>query len=207
MDWYMCSRRNYATARIFCYNGNHCMKTDSKIIAYIDGANLHKGVASLAWKLDYRKFRSWMRQKFNIASARLFIGLIPKHADLYTALQDSGYKLTFKEVVYDGEGKAKGNCDADLVLQAVRDYYEDGVVAVVLVSSDGDYSPLVRFWIEKGVYCSIVSPAPINKCSILLKKTGAPIVYLGDVKHKLQYSVQNEKAPSTDVSAQGSSSW
>lgn len=155
--------------------------------AYIDGANLHKGVESSEWKLDYQRFRSWIRQKFNIGNAHLFIGLMPKHASLYTALQDAGYKLVFKEIIYDGDGNVKGNCDADLVLHAVRDYFEGGVTSVVLVSSDGDYAPLVKFWLEKGVLCTIVSPAPIQKCSILLKRTGAPIVYLEDVKHKLWY--------------------
>jgi len=165
----------------------HNFSVDTKVIAYIDGANLHKGVEGLGWKLDYRKFRSWIRQKFSVMDAHLFIGLMPKHASLYTSLQDAGYKLVFKEVVYDGDGKAKGNCDADLVLQAAKDHYENGITSVVLVSSDGDYSSLVKFWIGKKAKCTIVSPAPIRKCSILLKKTGVPIVYLEDVKHKLWY--------------------
>lgn len=92
--------------------------------AYIDGANLHKGVESSAWRLDYQRFRSWIRQKFNVGDAHLFIGLMPKYASLYTALQDAGYKLVFKEIIYDGDGRVKGNCDADLVLHAVRDYFE-----------------------------------------------------------------------------------
>jgi len=71
------------------------MKTTEGAIAYIDGANLHKGVESLGWRLDYQKFRSWMRQKFDVAEARLFIGLMPKHASLYTSLQSAGYKLVF----------------------------------------------------------------------------------------------------------------
>jgi hypothetical protein len=156
-------------------------------IAYIDSANLHKGVESERWKLDYRKFRSWIRQKFGVSEALLFIGLMPKNASLYTSLQNSGYKLVFKEVVYDGEGKAKGNCDADLVLKATRDHFENGVTSVIIVSSDGDYSSLVKFWVEKKVLCTIVSPASIKRCSILLKRTGAPIVYLQEVKHKLGY--------------------
>ena len=157
------------------------------ITAYIDGANLHKGVRSAGWNLDYQKFRSWIRQKFDVTEAHLFIGLMPKHADLYTSLQSAGYTLTFKEIIYDGTGKAKGNCDADLVLKAATDFYENSPPAVVLVSSDGDYAPLVRFWQSRRVPCTIVSPAPKEKCSILLKRTGAPIVYLEDMKHKLSY--------------------
>lgn len=155
--------------------------------AYIDGANLHKGVESSAWQLDYRRFRSWIRQKFGVTDAYLFIGLMSKHADLYTSLQSKGYILVFKEIVYDGVGRAKGNCDADLVLQAARDYYENHPVSVLLVSSDGDYAPLVRFWQEKKVPCAIVSPRPTDKCSILLKRTGIPIIYLEDMKYKLSF--------------------
>jgi len=176
--------------------------------AYIDGANLHKGINSLGWKLDYRRFRSWIRQKYGIDTARLFIGLMPPHADLYTSLQNAGFLLCFKEVVYDGAGKAKGNCDADLVLQAARDFYEMNVTSVILVSSDGDYAPLVRFWQEKRIPCVILSPAPLKKCSWLLRKTNAPIVCLNDVRSKLELIVaKNEKAPGTDVSAQGPLSW
>ena len=156
-------------------------------IAHIDGANLHKGVEASEWKLDYGRFRSWIRQKFGVSEALLFIGLMPKNAALYTSLQNAGYKLVFKEVVYDGDGKAKGNCDADLVLRAARDHFEHNVSSVIIVSSDGDYVSLVRFWLEKGVTCIIVSPAPIKRCSVLLKRTGAPIVYLEEVKNKLAY--------------------
>lgn len=63
------------------------MNSKENNFAYIDGANLHKGVESSAWKLDYRRFRSWIRQKFDITNAFLFIGLMSKHADLYTSLQ------------------------------------------------------------------------------------------------------------------------
>ncbi|MBI4437928.1 NYN domain-containing protein [Candidatus Uhrbacteria bacterium] len=163
------------------------MENHPATIAYIDAANLHKGVAGLGWKLDYRKFRSWIRQKYTVDEACIFIGLMPKYAALYTSLQNSGYKLIFKEVVYDGTGKAKGNCDADLVLQAVRNHFEMGITKAVLVSSDGDYAPLVNFWLEKSISCIVVSPAPLKKCSILLKKTGVPILCLNDVKHKLSY--------------------
>lgn len=156
-------------------------------IAYIDGANLHRGVRSLLWRLDYRKFRSWLRQKFHISEANVFIGMMSKHADLYTFLQSAGYSLIFKEVVFDGDGKAKGNCDADLVLQATRDVYDKQPSSVVLVSSDGDYAPLVKFWMERGIPCVIISPAPVKKCSILLKRTNAPIVYLNDVRSKIEY--------------------
>ncbi|MFH1046695.1 MAG: NYN domain-containing protein [Patescibacteria group bacterium] len=175
----------------------------SEIRAYVDGANLHKGIGSLGWVLHYGRFRSWLRQKYGVSDACLFIGLIPKHAALYTALQEAGFRLVYKEVVYGEGGMSKGNCDADLVLQVVRDYFEGQLKHAVLVSSDGDYAPLVRFLQDKNVPCTIVSPAVSAKCSVLLKRTNAPILYLQDIRQKIDFrkSHRIEKAPDADESA------
>ncbi|MEK7665600.1 MAG: hypothetical protein AAB337_01830 [Patescibacteria group bacterium] len=35
--------------------------------AYIDGANLYKGVAGDGWKLDYRRFRVWLEEKYGVS--------------------------------------------------------------------------------------------------------------------------------------------
>lgn len=181
------------------------MKNKSNNFAYIDGANLHKGVRSLGWKLDYARFRTWLSHRYGVGMAYIFIGLIPRHKDIYTRLSKSGFTLVYKEVVYDGDGRAKGNCDADLITQAMRDSFEGNAINIILVTSDGDYTPLVRFLMEKERLQAILSPAPERKCSILLKRTGAPIVYLADKKKLL--GVQNEKAPDGNASSQGSSSW
>lgn len=121
------------------------MKKESNNFAYIDGANLHRGIESLGWKLDYSRFRVWLSEKYWVKSAYLFIGLIPKYKELYKYLQESGFTPIFKEVVYDGNGKPKGNCDADLVLQAARDAYENKFDKAIIISSDGDYASLIKF--------------------------------------------------------------
>lgn len=163
------------------------MKIHATNFAYIDGANLHKGVKELGWDLDYKRFRTWLYEKYQVKTALFFIGLIPKNKALYTNLQECGFTLVFKEVIYDGEtGKPKGNCDADLVLRATRDTYESHFEKAVLVSSDGDYASLVEFLKEKGKLGSILSPNNTKKCSILLKRTGAPIAYLNDQRSLLE---------------------
>jgi uncharacterized LabA/DUF88 family protein len=158
------------------------MKKENNL-AFIDGANLHMGATSLGIKLDYKKFRVWLSDKFSISTVYIFLGNIPKYSNLYTHLQESGYKIIFKEVVYDGDGKAKGNCDADLVLKATQGFYENEYDNAVIVSSDGDYSSLVNFLIEKNKLVGIISPANEKKCSILLKRTKAKIYYLEDKKN------------------------
>lgn len=114
------------------------MKQKESNFAYIDGANLHKGIHDLGWKLNYRRFRVWLDEKYSVTRAYLFLGLVPKYKDLYTSLQEAGFTLVFKETTHDGEGNVKGNCDADLVLWTVRDFYEHDYYNAVLVSSDGD---------------------------------------------------------------------
>lgn len=165
--------------------------------AYIDGANLHKGIESLGWNIDYQRFRVWLSEKYGVKSVYLFIGLIPKYKELYKYLQEAGFTLIFKEVIYDGSGKPKGNCDAELVLQATRDVYENKFDRAVIVTSDGDYSGLVKFLQEKRKLLVILSPANKEKCSILLKRTGAKITYISDQQLHLERS-QKEKAPDGD---------
>lgn len=165
----------------------------SNNVAYIDGANLHKAVEHFGWTFDYARLRVWLTQKYGVTQAYLFLGLIPKYKNLYTYLQEVGFTLVFKEVIYDGEGKVKGNCDADIVVRAVRDSYENSFNKVVLISSDGDYAPLVSFLIEKNRLFVILSPASYNKCSILLKRTGAKIAYIDEQRNILEH--KNKKAP------------
>lgn len=162
------------------------MKKIENNFVYIDGANLHKGVASLGWRLDYRRFKVWLSEKYGVRVAYLFIGLIPKYKGLYKHLQECGFTLVFKEVIYDGDGKPKGNCDADLVLQATRDSYENKFNHALLVASDGDYAGLVAFLREKQKFHTVVSPHPPNRCSILLKRTGVKIAYIDDQRSHLE---------------------
>lgn len=174
-----------------CYTiGMHLKKSNA---AYIDGANLHNGAKQLSWEFDYARFRIWLKDKYQVEVAYLFLGLMPKYKDLYTRLQEQGYTLVFKEVIYDTNGKAKGNCDADIVVSAMQNAYEDRFVSSVLVSSDGDYTPLVKFLISQNKIEAVVSPYETKKCSILLKRTGVKIVYITDQKTVL--NSQERKSP------------
>ncbi len=169
-------------------------QTDKKIFAYIDGANLHKGIHAQGWTLDYVRFRVWLKEKYGVSEAYLFIGLIPKYKRLYEDLQRAGFLLVFKEVVYDEMGKPKGNCDADLVVRVMSDHFQLVCEQAVLVTSDGDYASLVSFLKDRSALRVVLSPANEKKCSILLKRTGASITFLTSV----QSHVQKEKAPDTD---------
>jgi len=160
------------------------MQNINNNVAYIDGANLYRGIKELGWKLNYQYFRIWLKEKYGVKRAYIFLGLVPKYKDLYTNLQEAGFTLVFKETTCDYEGNVKGNCDADLVLKTAVDYFEKNFAGAILVSSDGDYACLVNFLKEKKLLCSLISPS--NKCSFLLRKLNVPLVYLDTQRSKLK---------------------
>lgn len=169
------------------------MKKKLNNFAYIDGNNLYRGVSDSNWNIDLLRFRKWLHEKYGVERAYYFIGLIPKQKDLYTALQEAGFTIIFKEVVYDGVGNPKGNCDADLVLRSVMDCYENTCDQQVVVTSDGDYSSLIKFLLNKNKLSVILSPSENKKCSILLKRTNAKITFLNDIKNRIRYKRKNPR--------------
>jgi uncharacterized LabA/DUF88 family protein len=118
------------------------MKKKEAVFAFIDSNNLNLGIKSLGWKLDFKKFRIYLREKYNVSTAYLFIGYLPTHQDLYSSLQKAGFVLIFKPTLPDEDGNVKSNVDADLVLQAMVDY--KNYDKVVIVSSDRDFYSLVK---------------------------------------------------------------
>ena len=170
------------------------MKIPLENIAYIDGQNLHLGVKFLGWNLDYKKFRVYLREKYGVKIAYLFLGFIPQNQNLYTALQRHGYILKFKPVLPHKDGNHKGNVDADLVLQMVRDFYEKNFKKAVLVSSDGDFYSVVDFLYQQEVLEKVMSPY-FKTCSILLKSAAREkIVFMDNLRNKLRYQKKKNTA-------------
>jgi len=153
--------------------------------AFIDGQNLHLGVEEQGWKIDFRRFRIYLKEKYNVVRAYYFIGYIPTMNDLYSFLQSVGYILIFKPTLKTISGKVKGNCDAELVLQVMVEYekYEQAII----VSGDGDFACLVKYLSERGKLRCLIVPNK-EKYSALLKKPAAKkIVFMNDLKKKLEY--------------------
>ena len=94
--------------------------------AFIDSQNLNLGVRSLGWKIDYAKLRLYLKNKYKVEQAFIFIGLVENNQKLYTSLQKAGFILVFKPTVQyfeDGVETVKGNVDAELVLHAAAIQY------------------------------------------------------------------------------------
>ena len=90
--------------------------------AFIDSQNLHLSIREQGWNIDFRKFRNYLKDKYNITKAYLFIGYVAENQGMYTQLQKYGFILVFKPTLVLPSGKPKGNVDAELVLHAMIEY-------------------------------------------------------------------------------------
>lgn len=157
------------------------------VYAFIDSQNLNLGVQSLGWKLDFKKFRLYLKNKYGVEKAYLFIGLVPGNELLYSSLSDAGYQLVFKQTVeYTDSGKKtyKGNVDAELVLYAVAKTYRFYDKAII-VSGDGDFTCLAEYLSEKDKMGRMICPN--DHYSSLLRKYSGYIDTVGRARKSLEY--------------------
>ena len=157
--------------------------------AFIDSQNLNLGIQKLGWKLDYKKFRVYLKEKYAVEKAYMFIGFVSEYQKLYDRLQESGFILNFKPTIPDEDGKIKGNVDADIVLSAMINWnnYEKAII----VSSDGDFYSLVTHLYKCNKLETVLSP-DYDECSSLLKqKAMEKINFMNNLKNKLEYKKKN----------------
>lgn len=170
------------------------MKKPQANYAFIDSQNLNLGVHSLGWNLDYKKFRLYLKNKYNVAEAYLFIGKTDGNQDLYTSLQQAGYTLIFKPTVaYFESGKKtmKGNVDAELVLYATAKLYNNYDKAII-VSGDGDFYCLAEYLEENTKLLRIITPN--RHYSKLLSGYRHHITSLEPLRSKLEYHKNKKPA-------------
>lgn len=161
------------------------MQKPLKNYAFIDSQNVNLGVQDLGWKLDWLKFRIYLKEKYAVEKAYMFMGYLKENQKFYNSLINYGYTMIFKEIIKNKHGKIKGNCDAELVLQAMIDYnnYEKCIIA----TGDGDFACLVKYLKKQGKLEKLIVPN-INKYSVLLKKaSGKELYYLNELQQILSW--------------------
>jgi uncharacterized LabA/DUF88 family protein len=165
------------------------MRVQENNYAFIDSQNLNLGIQKLGWKLDYRRFRIYLAEKYGVKKAYIFIGFVALNQSLYDHLQEAGFILKFKPTIPDADGKLKGNIDADLVLRValgLNDFNK-----AVIVSSDGDFYSLVQYLYESNKLKVVLSPDK-KHCSNLLKQTAKEkIWFMDNLQSKLEYKKKN----------------
>jgi len=166
------------------------MKKNLYNSAFIDNQNVYKAIKELKWNIDWKKFRIYLKEKYQVHTAYMFIGYINENQPLYSKLQKAGFILIFKEILKYKDGTIKGNVDAELVLQAMIDFnkYEKAII----VTGDGDFACLIRHLKKKNKLKKLLVPN-IKKYSCLLKKNSNP----GDIESLCVLKKKLEKIKST----------
>lgn len=162
------------------------------IFAFIDSQNLNLAIKTCGWDLDFSKFFVYMRDKYHVEKAFLFIGYVPGNEALYTSLQRAGYIIVFKPTLeYKKNGKIvrKGNVDAELVLHAMIEYNNYG--KAIIVSGDGDFHCLIEHLEKNGKLLHVLIPNP-RKYSALLRKFREYFVYINALGKKLGIKKERE---------------
>ena len=182
---------------------NRKKQQPAKTYAFIDSQNLNVSVQKVGWKVDWKKFRTYLKEQHKVDEAFMFIGYVPEFEPMYEQLHEAGYKIVLKQtfdlsrpqiVMNDGasekdkkaaeeEMHIKGNVDADLVLWAMKEF--PNYTKAILVSGDGDFRSLLDYLDEKNKLGKILAPS--QHYSALFNKFEGKIVDLTAQKSQLSY--------------------
>lgn len=152
--------------------------------AFIDGQNVYLAIRDQDWKLDMKRFRVYLKEKYNVETAYYFLGYIEKNRNLYASLRKAGFTLVFKPTLIQN-GVVKGNCDAELVLQAMIDYKQYD--KAIIITGDGDFYCLVKYLREQGKLKCVIAPNKRRFSALLKKAAVTHLIYMNELRNKLQY--------------------
>ena len=159
-----------------------------KNFAFIDSQNLNLGILNQGWKLDWKRLRVYLQEKYQVQTAYLFLGFMPANKKLYDFLKNCGYQIIFKPVITIKGREIKGNVDAELVLQSSAidfNIYDKAI----LISGDGDFYCLVKYLLKHSKLERILVPNKFSY-SVLLRRAIGPIGYIAffnDLRKLLEY--------------------
>ncbi len=153
--------------------------------AFIDSQNLYLAIREEGWNLDFRRFRVYLTERYGVRRAYLFIGFVDQHRDLYRSLQRHGYILIFKPTLAYKNGQVKGNCDAELVLQAMIDY--QGYDKAVIVTGDGDFYCLVSYLIKQNKLLKLLIPSQKKYSALLKHFPSGYLSFISSMEKRLAY--------------------
>jgi uncharacterized LabA/DUF88 family protein len=153
--------------------------------AFIDSQNVNLSIREQGWILDFARFRIYLRDKYSISQAYLFIGYVPENQGLYTNLKKDGFIVVLKPTLQLPGGTVKGNVDAELVLHTMIEYpnYEKALI----VTGDGDFYCLVEYLKKQDKLLHLMIPN-VGKFSSLFRKLRLHLVYMNGLRGKLEHS-------------------
>lgn len=188
--------------------------------AFIDSQNLNLGVQKMGWKMDWRKFRQYLKDVYDVDKAYMFIGYLPENEKLYDQMHELGYLIVLKPTLemYDTEESQEARSikheekqDKEGIKPEDRKPEEKRVTKgnvdaelvlyavkempnykkAVIVSGDGDFFSLLEYLDQQQKLQKLL--APNWQYSSLLKPFEKYIIRLDQKRRELAYRGFNKK--------------
>ena len=119
---------------------------------------------------------------------------------MYDSLAAAGYELIFKPILQYTDGTVKGNCDAELVLQAMIDLHH--YHQALIVSGDGDFYCLINYLYDHHKLLGVMVPNQFKYSALLKTSAREKLIFMNKLKKKLAYHKRPQKpvdaAPTTN---------
>lgn len=143
------------------------MDTNERIAIFIDGGNFYRkirqdGAVPKGTKFDYVKFAEFLARGRKISAKTYYIGVVRNYDQseksqqmvesqqkLLSSLENDGYQIKRGRVVYDNKIREKG-VDVQIAIDMVIGAAENAYDTAVIISSDTDLIPAVRYVRSKG---------------------------------------------------------
>lgn len=149
--------------------------------------------------MDWKKFRAYLRDEFDVECAYMFIGYMPENEELYTQMHDAGYLVALKPTLdmfmnpederKEDRPPTKGNVDTELVMYVMKEM--PNYARAIIVSGDGDFYSLIEYLKEQNKLHTVM--VPNWKYSTLLKPFEKQLLRLDTKKHELAYRTFSKK--------------
>src|SRR3989338_4517578 len=139
----------------------------SRVAIFIDGGNFYQrirgdGLIPKGARFDYVKFAEFLARDRTISSKSYYIGIVRNHdhteksqkmvesqQKLLSGLENAGYQIKRGKIVYDNRIREKG-VDVQIVIDLVIDAVENNFDTAIMVSSDTDLIPAIKYLRSRG---------------------------------------------------------
>ena len=139
----------------------------NRVAIFIDGGNFYRkirkdGLIPKGTRFDYVKFANALANGRPIISKAYYIGVVRNYdktdrsqkivesqQKLLTGLENDGYEVKKGKIVYDNEIREKG-VDVQIAIDLVIGVAENQYDTAIIVSSDTDLIPAIRYIKSKG---------------------------------------------------------
>ncbi len=165
-----------------------------KNLAFIDGQNLHLGTKEGGWKVDFVKFRIYLKDKYKVEEAYYFMGYnYNEQNDLYNNIRNAGFTLIFREHGQDLLTKKKGNVDSDIIFEIMKNLIDNNSFnKIIIISGDGDYKRIIDYLINKDRFHKMLFPNKKYASSLYFYLKSKSFDYLENIRSYIERP-RNEK--------------